>query len=170
MENKVINTIKNRTSTRSYSAKKVSLKKLELILEAGKMAPSGMNRQICNILAIHNGRYVNSLVEASKKVRGKDCYYGAKTIILVYGPKDDPFVTQDASCILENMFVAAEALKIASCWINQSEEILSDPRNKKLRAKLGIGEDKVIVGSCILGYSEAPKSIKERKADFIRII
>lgn len=170
MDNKVISSIKNRTSTRSYTAQKVSLKKLETILEAGKMAPSAMNRQICNILAIRNGRYIKMLEEASNKVRGKNCYYGANTIILVYGPKEDSFVIQDASCILENMFVAAESLKIASCWVNQSEEILSDPQNKKLRAKLGISEDKVIVGTCILGYTEAPKNIRPRKEDFVRII
>ena len=62
MENKVIKTIKSRTSTRSYLNKKVPLKKLEAVLEAGKYAPSGMNRQIINILAIRK----NSLVKKSQ--------------------------------------------------------------------------------------------------------
>ena len=58
MENKVIKTIKARTSTRKYLDKKVPLKKLEAVLEAGKYAPSAMNRQICSILAIRKGSLV----------------------------------------------------------------------------------------------------------------
>ena len=49
MANKTVELIKSRVSCRSYSDKKVSLKKALEIAEAGKYAPSGMNRQIANI-------------------------------------------------------------------------------------------------------------------------
>ena len=49
MANKTIENIKNRVSCRSYSDKKVPLRKVLEIAEAGKFAPSAMNRQIANI-------------------------------------------------------------------------------------------------------------------------
>ena len=54
MKNKTIELIKSRTSCRAYSDKKVSLKKALEVAEAGKFAPSGMNRQIANIYVINS--------------------------------------------------------------------------------------------------------------------
>ncbi len=170
MDNKVIKTIMARTSTRSYLDKPVSLKKLNIVLEAGKMAPSGMNRQICSILALHKKNALNSLKALGEEIRGRDCYYGAPIAILVYGPKEDPFTKVDAACILENMFIAAESLGLGSCWINQSEELLSSPKGLKLRKKLGIGEDQLIVGTCILGYKDKETPVKPRREDMVKVI
>ena len=170
MENKIIKTIKARVSTRKYLPKNVPLKKLEAILECGKMAPSGMNRQICSILLLRKKSLLNALKALGEEVRGRDCYYGAPAAILVYGPKEDKFTQVDAACILENMFIAAESLGLGSCWINQTEELLSTPKGLKLRRKLGIGEDQVVVGTCIVGYKAQPSESKPRREDLVRII
>lgn len=172
MENKVIKTIKERVSCRAYSEKKVSLKKALEIAEAGKFAPSGMNRQIANIFVVNSKRYVEKLRTLSIKELERDCMYGAKTIILVTGPRDDRFTFQDCSCILENMFVAANALKIASCWINQFDKLFESKDGLKVKKALGIPEDHQVVGSCVLGYPQegATLSVKERKEDFIKVI
>lgn len=171
MENKVIKTIKSRVSTRSYTDKKVPLKKLEAILDAGKSAPSGMNRQICSILAIRKKSYIEAFRKISIEEREHDCYYGASTLILVYGPRDDRFTIQDASCILENMFIASEALGLGSCWINRSDEYLNTPNGKKLRKKLGLKESDFVVGTCIVGYINGDKpEVKPRREDLVRII
>lgn len=170
MENKVIKTIKNRTSTRSYLPKRVPIKKLEAVLEAGKYAPSGMNRQICSILAIRKPSLVNKLHELAKEVANRDCYYSAPVIILVYGPREDKFTKVDAACILENMFIAAESLGLGTCWINQSDELLNSPQGLKIRNKLGLTENDYIVGSCILGYKDKETPVKSRREDLVKII
>ena len=172
MANKTIENIKNRVSCRSYSDRKVSLKKALEIAEAGKYAPSAINRQIANIYVVNSKRNVEKLRQLSLKIREKDCMYGAKTIILVAGPKDDKFTYQDCSCILENMFVAAKALGIASCWINQFEDFFNTNDGLKVKKSLGIPEDFCVVGSCILGYpSEGTMlSVKPRKEDFIKVL
>lgn len=149
---KTIEVIKSRVSCRSYSDKKVSLKKLNEILEAGRSAPSACNHQVANILAIRKTSLMKSLRELSLKVLNRDCMYGANTLVLVYGPRDDKFTVQDCSCILENIFVAATSLKIDSCWINQFDELLHSLEGKKLLKKLGLTEESYIVGSAILGY------------------
>ena len=172
MENKVLKTIKSRVSCRSYSDKKVSLKKAMMVAEAGKFAPSGMNRQIANIYVINSKRNVEKLRRLSLEIRNKDCMYGAKTIILVAGPRDDRFTFQDCSCILENMFVAAHSLNLASCWINQFDEFFQTKNGLKVKKALGIPEDFMVVGSCILGYpaENAVLAVKERKEDFIKVL
>ena len=170
--NKTIEIIKSRVSCRSYSEKKVPSSKINQILEAGKYAPSGMNRQICNILFIKNKRVLLSIREALKEKFNRDCLYGAPHLVIVYGKRDEPLMVKDASCILENMFVAANALKVDSCWINQLEDLLSDSKYLKLRKRLGLVEDDKVVGSIILGYRKEGTNIpvKPRKEDFIKVI
>ena len=172
MANKTLEIIKNRVSCRSYSDKKVSIKKVMEIAEAGKFAPSGKNRQIANIYVVNSKRNVEKLRKLSLKILNRDCMYGAKTIILVAGPRDDQFTFQDCSCVLENMFVAAKALNIASCWINQFEELFNEKDGKKVKQSLGIPEDFYIVGSCALGYptDASALKVKPRKEDFIKVL
>ena len=172
MANKTIENIKNRVSCRSYSEKKVSLKKVLEIAEAGKYAPSGKNRQIANIFVVNSKSKVEKLRNLSLKNLGRDCMYGAKTIILVGAPREDMFTDKDCSCILENMFLAAHALKLASCWINQFDDLFNTKNGLKVKRALGIPENYKIVGSCILGYpqDEASLQVKERKVDFIKVL
>lgn len=170
--NKTVEIIKSRVSCRAFSSKRVPKGKLEQILEAGKMAPSGMNKQISNILVIRNKRTLDSVRNALKEKFNRDCLYGANLLCLVYGKREEPLMVQDCSCIIENMMIAATALKVDSCWINQLEELLSDPKYKKLRKRLNIYEDSRVVGSIALGYRLEGQNIppKKRKDDFIRII
>ena len=172
MKNKTIELIKSRTSCRAYSDKKVSLKKALEVAEAGKFAPSGMNRQIATIYVVNSKAKVEKLRNLSLKIRDRDCMYGAKTIILVGAPRGDRFTDLDCSCILENMFLAAHALKLSSCWINQFDEFFQTKDGLKVKKSLGIPEDYRIVGSCILGYAKEGNEavVKERKADFIKVL
>lgn len=170
--NKVLNVIENRVSCREYSDKKVSLSKAMMVAEAGKMAPSAINRQICNILILKKKNLVEKLRQLSLDLKGNDGFYGATTMLLVYGPRDDAFTLKDGSCILENMFVAATALSIDSCWINRVDDLLQAPEGKKLRKTLGLTENDLVVGTCILGYRKPGTEIKvkARKEDFIKVI
>ena len=99
-----------------------------MVAEAGKFAPSGKNRQIANIYLVNSKRYVEKLRKLSIETLSRDCMYGAKTVLLVAGPQDDPFTFQDCSCVLENMFIAAHALNISSCWINQFNDLFQTLR------------------------------------------
>ena len=172
MENKVLKLIKSRVSCRAYSEKKVSLKKALEVAEAGKFAPSAKNRQIANIYVVNSKRYVEKLRTLSLNEQNRDCMYGAKTVILVGAPREDMFTDKDCSCILENMFLAAHALKLSSCWINQFDDLFNTKNGLKVKKALGIPEDYKIVGSCILGYpqDEGALKVKDRKDDFIKVL
>lgn len=169
MANKVIEVIKNRVSCREYTDNKVSLKKLELILEAGKSAPSACNRQIADITAVRKSSNILKIRDLSKRLMNRDVMYGASTIVLVHAPREDNFTAQDCSCIIENLMVAAAALKIDSCWINQFDELLGAEEGKKLRKTLGIPEDHRIVGSVALGYRKEGTVIPVKAKDGINV-
>lgn len=169
MPNKVIETIKSRVSCREYTDKKVSLKKLQMILEAGQAAPSACNRQIADITAVRKSVYINRIRDLSKRLMNRDVMYGASTIVLVHAPKEDAFCAQDCSCIIENMMVAATALKIDSCWINQFDELLGSNEAKKLRKSLGIPDNHRVVGSVALGYRKDGAVIQIKAKDGINV-
>lgn len=166
---KVIDTIKNRVSCRSFSNKTVSVKKLNEILLAGQSAPSAMNRQIAKITAVRRSSKVEALRELGKLLDNRDVMYGAKTIVLVHAPREDRFCIQDCSCVLENIFIAAASLKIDSCWINQFDVLLSSEEGRKLRKKLGIPEEDMIVGSAALGYRNEGMEIAVKDKSNIKI-
>lgn len=170
MANKIIDVIKNRVSCREYTDKKVSLKKLQLILEAGKSAPSACNRQIADITAVRKSVYISKIKELSKRLMNRDVMYGANTVVLVHAPREDGFTAQDCSCIIENLMIAATALKIDCCWINQFDELLAASEAKKLRKSLGIPDDHRIVGSVALGYRKEGAIIPVKAKDGINVV
>ena len=172
MKNKTIKVILERVSCKSYSNKKVSNSKIQQIAECGKNSPSAMNRQICNITVVNTKRNVEKLRALALKVANRDCFYNAQTMILVHAPREDKFCDTDCACILENMFIAATALKIGSCWINQVDDLFNTPEGAKLKKKFNIPENHRVVGTCVVGYPSegyTPKA-KPRKEDFIKYI
>ena len=169
MANKVIETITSRVSCREFTDKKVSIKKLQMILDAGKSAPSACNRQIADITAVRKASNIAKIRDLSKHLMNRDVMYGASTIVLVHAPRKDAFCAQDCSCIIENMMVAATALKIDSCWINQFDELLSANEAKKLKKSLEIPEDHRVVGSVALGYKREGAVIAVKVKDGINV-
>lgn len=172
MTNKVIKTICNRVSCRDFSNKKVPISKIKLITKCGEMAPSGKNLQIVNMTVLNSKKYVEKLRNLSLETLNRDCFYGARTLIIVHAPSDNKYCETDCSCVLENMFIAATSLNINSCWINQVNDLFNTPKGKKLKQLFKIDENSRVVGTCALGYvNEGVKlNIKERKKDFTKIL
>lgn len=172
MENKVTKTICNRVSCRNFSDKKVPLSKIKTITKCGEMAPSARNQQIVNILVLNSKKHVEKIRNLSLEVLNRDCFYGAKTLALVYADKDNKFCDTDCSCVLENMFIAATSLNVNSCWINQVNDLFATEKGQKMKKSFGIYENAKIVGTCALGFvsEDVTLNIKERKKDFTKIL
>ena len=133
--------IMTRRSTRNYRDKPVEQEKLDIILEAGRQAPSGGNNQTSHLFVIRSREVLDRLigmtekafarmdtdentyaslrhaVESSKKGGYVFCY-NAPVLIAVANRKDYGNNIADCSCVIENMMVAANALDLGSCWIN----------------------------------------------------
>lgn len=56
------------------------------------------------------------------------------------------------ACAIENMMVAANALDLGSCWINQLRWLNEDPRLVAYLQTLGMKETERVYGAVIIGY------------------
>lgn len=171
--NETIKTILSRRSVRSYQPKQITDEELNLILKAGTYAPSAMNQQSSHFTVIQNRELMDELVALGKEAIGEDRnpFYDAPTVVLVFAKKGNIAPVQDASLAIENMLLAAASLNIGSCWVHCVNRIFSTDKGKEFLKKIGIDEDYMSVGSCILGYPAVkPGEAAPRKDDYINII
>lgn len=110
---------KKRYACRSYQSKKVEKEKLDKILEAAHVAPTGANRQPQKLIVI---QATEGLAKISKAAN----IYNAPLAIIVCTDKDKvwtrPFdgkqITDiDASIITDHMMLQAAEIDLASVWI-----------------------------------------------------
>ena len=57
--------------------------------------------------------------------------------------------------------IAANALDMGSCWINQLHWLDENEAVRNFMYKYGLREDETITGGLILGYSEAGEPIRD---------
>lgn len=170
MNKKFLELLKTRRSIRAFKSEQIDGGELDAILEAGTWAPTGRGAQVPVIIAVQNPDVIKKLSAMNAKVWGKDVdpYYGAPTVVLVLADTVRPTYIEDASCVLENMMLAAHALGVGSCWIHREKEMFASPEGKALLKEWGVSGDLVGVGALSLGYAakEAPAPAP-RKADYI---
>ena len=167
--------IYTRRSTRNYKPDAVEKEKLTKILEAARQAPSGGNSQTNHFLVIQNRAVLEKLIalteagfrkmeadettypslrhaiEASKKGGYVFCY-NAPLLIAVANRKDYGNNIADCACALENMMVAANALDLGSCYINQLRWLNEDEALLDYLRSLGMKENERVYGAVIIGY------------------
>ena len=170
MTNEVLKTIRLRRSIRAYKADAVPQELLHAICEAGTYAPTGGGRQSPTIIAVTSERYRKALTKLNAEVMGKniDPYYGAPVIILVLAEGAASTFTEDGSCVLENMMLAAASLGLGSVWVHREREIFDGEQGKKLLREWGLPETLRGVGAIALGYpSSIPEEVARRKDHYV---
>lgn len=136
--------LKNRRTIRSFKEKKASDKEIEMILEAGRWAPSASNRQPWEFIVIKN--------EEKKQELAKLARYGkfigdAPIVIAIIGKiKQNPrWYIQDTSLVSMNMMLMAWALGIGTCWIGTMDR-------EKAKEILELGENDFVLTVLPMGY------------------
>lgn len=112
--------IQKRTATRRFnSAKFLERTKLIEILEAGRIAPTAMNRQPFKIFVVESPDAIQKLDAVHP------CHYGAPTSLLVCGDKNQdlsrekgskPSYVIDASIVATHLMLAATNLGVDNIW------------------------------------------------------
>ena len=157
MENKLLELIKTRRSCRRYRPVQIEDRELAAVLEAGTFAPTSMGRQDPWIEAVQRPDLLDRLARMNAEIMGSkgNPYYDAPTVVLVFAPADSRNAVQDASCVLENMMLAAHALGLGSCWINREIEMFRTSEGHDLMVReLGLPEGLTGVGAISLGYPD----------------
>ena len=183
--------ILTRRSTRNYKPEPVEREKLERILDAARQAPSGGNNQTNHFLVIQNREVLKKLIgmveaafsrmdadentypslrhaiEVSKKGGYVFCY-NAPVLIAVANRRDYGNNMADCACAIENMMVAANALDLGSCWINQLRWLNENEALVEYLRSLGMKKNERIYGAVIVGYPLAGlpnRSLMARKGN-----
>ncbi|MCL2695902.1 MAG: nitroreductase [Clostridiales bacterium] len=144
-----------RRSIRAYQDKQVPKDVLETVLEAGIYAPSGSGRQPLRLVVVQDKALLGELSKMNAAVMGKDTdpFYGAPTAVLVFADKNISTYFADGSLVMGNLFNAAFAEGLGSCWINRGKEMFQTDEGKALMAGWGVGDSFEGIGICILGYA-----------------
>ena len=175
MTNTDLECIKTRRSIRRYKPEQIKDEELQSVLEAGTFAPTGMGYQDPWIVAVQNKEIIAQLTEMNKKFYegAGDPYYGAPTIVLVFGSSPEKWrnSTNDGSLVLGNMMIAAHSIGLGSCWINREREMFATDEGKALMKQMGLPDGLVGIGSIALGYPASyPPTVKPRKDGYARVI
>lgn len=182
----VLEIIKSRRSTRKFKNSVVEKEKLEKILEAGRYAPSGGNCQSAHFIVIQKPEILEELAElvqqefakmeetpgmyksivnsirSSKKGRYV-FHYAAPVLIVLANQKDYGNNIADCACALENMMIAANALDVGSCWINQLKWLNENSVLLPYMRQVGLEEDERIYGALAVGYADTESGLPIRE-------
>ena len=74
----------------------------------------------------------------------------------------------DCACAIENMMIAANALDLGSCWINQLKWLNEDAEINRYLQTLGMKENERIYGAVIIGYPATESGLPARNLMNIR--
>ena len=177
--------ILSRRSTRNYRPDPVEQEKLDRILEAGRQAPSGGNNQTNHFLVIRSREALRDLTAMAEKAFAameirEDTYsslkhaisasrkggyvfcYNAPLLIAVANRTGYGNNIADCACAIENMMVAANALDLGSCWINQLRWLNEDPEITAYLRRLGLKENERVYGAVIIGYPSTESGLPNR--------
>ena len=89
--------------------------------------------------------------------------YRAPVLIIVANRKDYGNNMADSVAAIENMMIAANALDLGSCYINQLYWLNEDPALLTTLRELGLKEEERVYASMTLGYSAAESGLPNRK-------
>ena len=169
--NEVLEAIKTRRSIRAFTDKKISREDLELLTDAARYAPSGLNRQSWQFTVVQNTQMLEKLAKVIREElnRGADYnFYGANALILASNDRGNPLGMQDCACALENIFLAAHSLGLGSVWINQLNGICDVPSSRAVLSELDVPESHLVFGMAALGYPAEAGRPANKKADVIK--
>ena len=178
--------VMTRRSTRAFKREEIDPEKLEKLIEAGRYAPSGGNSQSVRFIVIQNREALGALAQAAQEsfarmevtegmyrsmknsIRlsqkgGYVFHYDPAALIVTANRKDHPNNIADCACALENMMIAANALDLGSCWINQLRWLNEDEKLLSMLREMGMKEDERVYGALAVGVADTEDGLPCRK-------
>jgi nitroreductase len=124
--------IRKRRSVREYTGDSIPREDLETIVDAGRLAATGSNKQPWDFIVVTEREMIDKLKVASKWMDK------AGAIIAVVMDPSSRWWVEDGSAAVENMLIASTALGYGSCWL----EGYTLPREEEFKELLGVPEEK----------------------------
>lgn len=163
----VIEAIQTRKSVRHFLDKPIEDNKLQLILGAGRLAPSASNRQEWRFVIVRDPETRQRLVDAA---RGQQFVGEAPVIIVACAATDDhimpcglPCFSIDVAIALDHITLAAVEQGLGTCWIGAFNQ-------DQVKQILGIPDEVCVVELMPIGYPTDPTPIEKRRLPLTTII
>jgi nitroreductase len=139
----VFEAIHTRASVRTLKSCSITEQELEQVLDAGRRAPSGYNRQPWEFVLVRDRKILDRLGRIQRCIAE-----GSAAIALVMDERSSKYWKEDAAAAIENMLLSIVALGHASVWVegyvlNQEaygKSVLGIPEHLRLLAILPIGK------------------------------
>ncbi len=139
--------IRKRYSCKKYSERQVEQEKLDVILEAGRLAPTAKNLQEQRVYVVRDPETLAKIDTVTP------CRYGAPTVLVVTFDKNHVFThpggkrdsgVEDATIVATHMILAAADVGVDSCWLNfldpdVAAETLGLPENEEVLMVMDLG-------------------------------
>jgi nitroreductase len=161
----VMEAIRERRSVRGYQKKAVEKEKLDLILEAARLAPSASNRQEWRYVIATNEETRKKLYEAASS----QPFVAEAPVVIACCADTNYHVMKcrqqcypiDVAISIDHITLAAGELGLGTCWVGSFDE-------DAVRDILGIPREIRVVELLTLGYpSDQPKAKKRLPAEQI---
>jgi nitroreductase len=150
--------IRKRRSVRRYTGAPIPKEDLETIVDAGRLAATGSNKQPWDFIVVTERGMIDQLKVASQWMDK------AGAIIAVVMDPSSRWWLEDGSAAVENMLLAATALGYGSCWL----EGYTLPREEEFKALLGIPKAKRLLTLVPIGVpAEWPTKAKKPLAEVL---
>ena len=141
--------IRKRTAVRRFSNRKLEKEKLDKILEAARLAPTAKNNQPIKIYVVNSEEGLEKINKASR------CIYGAQTVLVVCGNKEEAYHKDNGhntyevdSCIIAtHIMLEATNIGVDNIWIEVFDESI-------LREEFNIPNELIPICLLPIGYKE----------------
>jgi nitroreductase len=148
--------IRKRRSVRNYTGDPIPREDLETIVDAGRLAATGGNRQPWDFIVVTDREMIDRLKIAAAWMEK------AGAIIAVVMDPVSRWWLEDGSAAVENMLIASTALGYGSCWL----EGYTLPREEEFKELLGVPDEKrlltlVPIGVPVEWPTKEKKSLEE---------
>lgn len=181
--NETIRSILSRRSIKEYKPEQIKGEELEIILLAGRYAPSSMNRQPWLFVVIQNSAMLSKIDEIIQKYRPRHMpapqpgqkrpnpLATAPTLIVVFGQGDLFTAIHDCTLAMGNMMIAAASLGIGSNWLHAViKDLFSSEEGKALASELEVPAGHVPYAAAVFGYKAAePVQRSPRRDGTVRL-
>ncbi len=150
--------IRKRRSIRRYTGDSIPREKLEAIVDAGRLAATGNNRQPWEFIVVTDRDMIDRLKFVSLWMEK------AGAIVAVVLDPSSRWWLEDGSAAVQNMLVAATALGYGSCWL----EGYTLPAEAELKMLLGVPDELRLLTLVPIGVpAEAPAPTKKSLSEVL---
>jgi nitroreductase len=146
--------LRKRRSVRRYTGEAIPKADLEMIVDAGRLAATGSNRQPWDFVVVTNRETIKQFKPAGSWMED------AGAVIAVVMDPVSRWWVEDGSAAIENMLLACVALGYGACWVEGD----ALPFEGKFKALLRVPEEKRLMALIPVGMAAEMPRTPEKKA------